>query len=80
MIISLFQANSHLISLYNFSDALNEDQREILSMYIPQATKLYKELNDPLKNDKDESLDPKVMQTMKGLFNLFFFSFFNQFF
>ena len=47
-------------------------------MYIPQATKLYKEQNDPLKNDKNEALDPKIMEIMKemGAFGNFFSNYF----
>jgi len=66
-LINMFGGNLKLDCVFPFPDVLDQDQKETLSVYIPQATKLYKELNDPLKNDKDEKLDPKVEQTMKDM-------------
>lgn len=63
----MFGGHLKLDNVFPFPDVLNEDQKETLSMYIPQATKLYKELNDPLKNDKNESLDPKIEQVMREM-------------
>lgn len=66
-LINMFGGNLKLDCVFPYPDVLNADQKETLSMYIPQATKLYKELNDPLKNDKDEKLDPKIEKTMREM-------------
>ena len=65
--MNMFAGSCKLDKVFPYPDVLPEDERETLRMIIPQATKLYKELNDPLKNDQNESVDEKVVERMKGI-------------
>lgn len=66
-IMNMFAGNCKLDKVFPYPDVINEDEREMLRMLIPQATKLYNELNDPLKNDQNETVDPAVVDRMKEM-------------
>jgi very long chain acyl-CoA dehydrogenase len=66
-IMNMFAGNCKLDKVFPYPDVVSDDQREMLRMLIPQATKLYNELNDPLKNDQNESVDEKVVERMKEI-------------
>lgn len=65
--MNMFAGTCKLETVFPFPDVIDEDKRETLRMILPQAVKLYSELNDPLKNDQTETVEPKVLEKMKEL-------------
>ncbi|RWS29865.1 very long-chain specific acyl-CoA dehydrogenase-like protein [Leptotrombidium deliense] len=66
-VMNLFNGQAKLDQVFPFPDVLTEEQREILSMVKEPCERLYLDLNDPLKNDAEESINEKVVESLKNL-------------
>ncbi|XP_017794358.1 PREDICTED: very long-chain specific acyl-CoA dehydrogenase, mitochondrial isoform X2 [Habropoda laboriosa] len=71
-VMNLFRGQLQTSQVFPFPEVLNEDQIDTLKLMIDPMEKFFEEVNDPMKNDDNASIDEKTMATMweLGVFGL----------
>uniref|UniRef100_A0A8D8Q2D2 Very long-chain specific acyl-CoA dehydrogenase, mitochondrial n=1 Tax=Cacopsylla melanoneura TaxID=428564 RepID=A0A8D8Q2D2_9HEMI len=69
--MNMFRGQLNIHQVFPYPDVLTEDQTDTLKMLVDPVTKFFDEVNDPLKNDSLETVEPN---TLEGLWDLGAFS------
>lgn len=65
--MNLFRGQLELTQVFPFPEPLTSEQQDTLSELVPPVDKFFKEVNDPMKNDMDSSIEEA---TLSGLWEL----------
>ncbi|KAI0224087.1 Very long-chain specific acyl-CoA dehydrogenase, mitochondrial [Lamellibrachia satsuma] len=70
--MNLFRGQIAADQVFPFPEVLTEEQNETLQMLVDPVSKFFEEINDPLKNDEIEDVDPPTLEALKemGAFGL----------
>ncbi|XP_026681245.1 very long-chain specific acyl-CoA dehydrogenase, mitochondrial [Diaphorina citri] len=69
--MNMFRGQLNTNQVFPYPEVLTEDQSDTLKMLVDPVTKFFDEVNDPLKNDSLETVEPN---TLEGLWDLGAFS------
>lgn len=69
--MNMFRGQLNISQVFPYPEVLTEDQTDTLKMLVDPVSKFFDEVNDPLKNDSLETVEPN---TMEGLWDLGAFS------
>ncbi|XP_022162459.1 very long-chain specific acyl-CoA dehydrogenase, mitochondrial [Myzus persicae] len=69
--MNLFRGQLQTSQVFPYPNVLNDEQTETLTSLVDPVTKFFKEVNNPLKNDEIETVEPN---TLEGLWDMGAFS------
>lgn len=71
-VMNMFRGHLQTNQVFPYPETLNEEQLDTLKLIIDPMEKFFEEINDPMKNDENASIDEKTMQAMweLGVFGL----------
>ncbi|XP_043460883.1 very long-chain specific acyl-CoA dehydrogenase, mitochondrial isoform X1 [Leptopilina heterotoma] len=62
--MNLFRGQLQTSQVFPYPEPLTEDQVETLKMFIDPVEKFFEEVNDPVANDNNSSIDEKTMKAL----------------
>ena len=70
--MNLFRGELQTSQVFPYPQALSQEQSDTLKLLVDPIEKFFEEVNDPMKNDRNASIDEKTMATMweLGVFSL----------
>ncbi|CAL7939676.1 unnamed protein product [Xylocopa violacea] len=71
-VMNIFRGELQTSQVFPFPEVLADDEIDTLKLLIDPIEKFFEEVNDPMKNDDNASIDEKTMQAMwdLGIFGL----------
>lgn len=65
--MNMFRGQLEIDQVFPYPEALSEEQEETLRLLLPATEKFFQEVNDPFKNDAEETIDPDTVEQLKQL-------------
>ncbi|XP_015609991.1 very long-chain specific acyl-CoA dehydrogenase, mitochondrial isoform X2 [Cephus cinctus] len=65
--MNIFRGHLQASQIFPYPEPLSEEQNETLKMLVDPIEKFFEEINDPVKNDENGSIDEKTLEALWSL-------------